>query len=105
MFSATVFHIPLKVPGEPVKWAPPRCGLAKPPRPTSLPLRGRKLITPPGRPASGRHCMNVHAEKIAVDAGFRMTVLPMIAGAVGRFTPIEVKLNGETAKTNPSSGR
>jgi hypothetical protein len=29
----------------------------------------------------------------------------MIAGAVGRFPAIEVKLNGVTAKTNPSSGR
>ena len=29
----------------------------------------------------------------------------MMAGAVGRFPAIEVKLNGVTAKTKPSSGR
>ena len=29
----------------------------------------------------------------------------MRPGAVGRFPPIAVKLNGVTAKTNPSSGR
>ncbi len=42
---------------------------------------------------------------MAVEAGLRTTVLPMIAGAVGRFTPMEVKLNGVTARTKPSSGR
>ena len=37
--------------------------------------------------------------------GFHTTVLPMIAGAVGRLPAIEVKLNGVMARTNPSSGR
>ena len=45
------------------------------------------------------------AETSAVDAGFHTTVLPISAGAVGRLPPIEVKLNGVTAKTKPSSGR
>ena len=38
-------------------------------------------------------------------AGFQTTVLPISAALAGRFAPIAVKLNGETAKTNPSSGR
>jgi hypothetical protein len=33
------------------------------------------------------------------------TVLPIIAGAVGRLPAIAVKLNGATANTNPSSAR
>ena len=37
-------------------------------------------------------------------AGFQMTVFPMIAGADERFPPIEVKLNGVTVYTKPSSG-
>ncbi len=40
-----------------------------------------------------------------VEDGFHSTVLPQSAGAVGRLPPIEVKLNGVTAKTKPSSGR
>jgi hypothetical protein len=32
-------------------------------------------------------------------------VLPISAGLVGRLPAIDVKLNGVTAKTNPSSGR
>ena len=36
-------------------------------------------------------------ENIALDAGFHTTVLPMSAGAVGRFAAIDVKLNGVTA--------
>ena len=45
------------------------------------------------------------ADSIAVCAGFHTTVLPIIAGAVGRLPPMAVKLNGVTAKTKPSSGR
>ena len=33
----------------------------------------------------------------AEDAGFHTTVLPMRAGAVGRFPAIDVKLKGVTA--------
>jgi hypothetical protein len=36
-------------------------------------------------------------EYTAFDAGFQTTVLPIIAGAVGRFAAIEVKLKGVTA--------
>src|SRR5919201_6415079 len=42
---------------------------------------------------------------MAVEAGFQTTVLPIIAGAVGRFPAMAVKLKGVTAKTKPSSGR
>jgi hypothetical protein len=35
----------------------------------------------------------------------KTTVFPISAGAVGRFPAIAVKLNGETAKTKPSSAR
>ena len=38
-------------------------------------------------------------------AGFQTTVLPISAGAVGRFPAIAVKLNGVIARTKPSSGR
>src|SRR4051812_28670515 len=34
-----------------------------------------------------------------------MTVFPIMAGAVGRLPAIDVKLNGVTAYTKPSSGR
>ena len=48
---------------------------------------------------------SIGALNTALDAGFQTTVLPMIAGAVGRLAPMDVKLNGVMAKTNPSSGR
>ena len=41
----------------------------------------------------------------ALEAGFQREVQPVRAGAVGRLPPMEVKLNGDTAKTNPSSAR
>jgi len=39
----------------------------------------------------------LYALNTADDAGFQSTVLPMSAGAVGRFPAIDVKLNGVTA--------
>jgi hypothetical protein len=39
----------------------------------------------------------MYEDRIAVEAGFHRTVLPMSAGAVGRFPPMAVKLNGVTA--------
>ena len=45
------------------------------------------------------------AESCWVGLGFHTTVLPMSTGAPTRFAAIEVKLNGEIARTNPSSGR
>ncbi len=38
-------------------------------------------------------------------AGFQTTTFPISAAEVVRFAAIAVKLNGETANTNPSSGR
>ena len=58
---------------------------------------GTKLITPGGSPASSRIFSVYHALSIAVPAGFHTTVLPISAGAVGRFPPIAVKLKGVTA--------
>ena len=40
-----------------------------------------------------------------VEAGFHTTVFPISAGLVGRLPAIDVKLNGVTAKTNPSRAR
>ncbi|GAB3992732.1 hypothetical protein GCM10029992_02610 [Glycomyces albus] len=37
--------------------------------------------------------------------GFQITVLPIRAGAVGRFPAMAVKLNGVIATTKPSRGR
>jgi len=36
-------------------------------------------------------------------AGFHTTVLPISAGARAKLEAMDVKLKGETAKTNPSS--
>src|SRR5215831_11862832 len=63
------------------------------------------LMTPGGMPAASYSFISQYALYIALDAGFHTTVLPISAGAVGRFAAIEVKLNGVTAKTKPSSGR
>src|SRR5437867_7288056 len=101
----TVSHIAWKVAVEPVKWMPARSGEASAGSPTSPPAPGTMLMTPGGSPAASKISMMTWAAYTAVDAGFHSTVLPMIAGAVGRLPPIEVKLNGVTAKTNPSSGR
>ena len=38
-------------------------------------------------------------------AGFHTIALPIKAGELVRFAAIAVKLNGDTAKTNPSRGR
>ena len=42
---------------------------------------------------------------MAVEAGFQTTTFPISAADVVRLPPMAVKLNGETAKTKPSSGR
>ena len=41
----------------------------------------------------------------AIVIGAVLLAFPMMAGAVGKFPAIAVKLNGVTANTNPSSGR
>jgi len=42
---------------------------------------------------------------VAVDEGFQMVVLPISTGVMLRFEAMDVKLNGVTASTKPSSGR
>ncbi len=66
---------------------------------------GTKLMTPSGRPASRITCRKCQADSDAVSAALKSTTLPMSAGAVARFTAMELKLNGATANTKPSSGR
>ena len=105
MFEPIVFHIELKTAVEPVKWTPARSGLARAASPILAPGPWTRLITPGGRPASVRSCIRKCAEYAAVLAGFQRTVLPISAALAGRLAPIAVKLNGETARTKPSSGR
>src|SRR5205823_12356527 len=105
MLLPTVFHIDWKTGVEPVKWTPARSGLASAGSPISAPEPYSRLITPGGSPASSYSFIRKCAEYAAVDAGFQTTVLPISATDVGRLPPIAVKLNGVTAKTNPSSGR
>src|SRR3954465_5698116 len=105
MFSPTVFQIEWKTGVEPVKWIPARCSLARTGSPTAAPLPGRKLITPGGTPASSSSFIVQEEETAAVEAGFQRITSPIRAGLVERLAPMAVKLNGEIAKTNPSSGR
>src|SRR5438105_8257928 len=105
MLRPTVSHIAWNVPVDPVKWIPARCGDASTGSPIVAPGPGTMLITPGGRPAASSTSMMTCAEKIAVDAGFHTTVLPISAGAVGRLPAIDVKLKGVAANTKPSSGR
>ncbi len=72
---------------------------------TAAPSPVTILITPGGRPAAASNDMVWWAASCWAGEGFQTTVLPMIAGAVGRFAATEVKLNGVTARTKPSSGR
>src|SRR3972149_2711722 len=105
MSRPTVSHIPWNVAVEPVKCTPARSAEASAGSPTWAPEPGTMLTTPGGSPAASRISMMKCAAYTADDAGFQTTVFPMSAGAVGRFPAIDAKLNGVTAKTNPSSGR
>ena len=62
-----------------------------------MPSPVSRLITPGGRPAASSSCMVRYAAKVWVGDGFHSTVLPINAGAVGRFPAIAVKLNGVMA--------
>src|SRR5436305_3040054 len=97
--------MPLNTAVDPVKWIPARVRLASAGSPTSAPEPYTRLITPGGSPASSKSFIRKYAEYAAVDAGFQTTVFPMSAAEVGRLPAMAVKLNGVTAKTNPSSGR
>ena len=54
-------------------------------------------MTPGGIPASSSSCMRKCAANCCVTDGFQSTVLPINAGAVGRFPAMAVKLNGVMA--------
>src|SRR6059058_356020 len=105
MLDPIVFHIDWKTGVEPVKCTPARSGLASAGSPISAPEPYTRLITPGGKPACSKSFIRKCAEYAAVKAGFQTTVFPMSAALPGRLPPIAVKLNGVTAKTNPSSGR
>src|ERR687886_401297 len=105
MFAPIVFHIEWKTGVEPVKWTPARSSWASAGSPIAAPEPYTRLITPGGSPASSYSFISQYAEYAAVDAGFQSTTFPISAALVGRFPAIAVKLNGETAKTNPSRGR
>ena len=73
--------------------------------PISPPEPGTRLMTPGGSPASSSSFISHQAENTAVDAGFQTTVLPIMAGLVGRLPAMAVKLNGVTARMKPSRAR
>ena len=95
-----VFQNMLNTGVEPVKCIPASRLSFKTMFPMSSPEPGRKLITPFGNPASINISMRRLFDRSEVDAGFHITTLPMIAGAVGRFPAIAVKLKGVVAKIN-----
>src|SRR3954451_17980682 len=97
--------MPLNTAVEPVKWMPAREHDARTGSPTSEPEPYTRLITPGGMAASSNSFIRKCAEYEAVDAGYQTTVFPVSAAEVGRLPAMAVKLNGVTAKTNPSSGR
>ena len=97
MFSPMVRHRCWKVGVEPVKWMPARSGCASATFETSRPSPGSMLMTPGGIPASSSSSIVSDAASCWVGEGFQITVLPISAGAVGRFPAIAVKLNGVIA--------
>src|SRR5687768_13315224 len=62
-------------------------------------------MTPSGRPASRRILYVTQLASTDELAGFHTTVLPSTAGVDVRFEPMAAKLNGDSAKMKPSSGR
>ena len=90
---------------DPVKWMPASSGCGTATCETAPPLPVTMLMTPGGRPAASSSRMVKCAASCWVGEGFQTTVLPMSAGASGRFPAIAVKLNGVIARTKPSSGR
>ena len=95
--SATVRHRCRNVAVDPVKWMPASARSASSTSETARPSPVSRLITPGGSPASSSSCRVSTAARVWVGEGFQITVLPIRAGAVGRFPAIAVKLNGVTA--------
>jgi hypothetical protein len=105
MFAPTSRHRCWKVAVDPVKWMPASRGSASTTSDTAMPSPVTRLMTPGGSPAASSSCIVRYAAKVCVGEGFHTTVLPIRAGALGRFPAIAVKLNGVMAYTKPSSGR
>src|SRR5260370_39994992 len=103
-FAPTVRQMCWNVALEPVKCPAARCRGASATPPISTPSPYTTLTTPSGRPASRSNCIDRCATSAALSAGFHTTVFPRTAGPKTRLF-MQVKLNGVTAKTNPSSGR
>src|SRR5712692_4437697 len=97
MEAPIVFHMSLKTSVLPVKCTPARSRCESRTFEIIAASPAMKLITPGGMPAASYSFIRWYAEYIALDAGFHTMVLPMSAGAVGRFAAIDVKLNGVTA--------
>ena len=72
---------------------------------TAAPEPVTMFTTPGGSPAASRSSRVIDAESCWVGLGFHTTVLPISTGAKSRFAAMDVKLKGEIASTNPSSGR
>src|SRR5574337_952107 len=105
MFSPTVRQMDLNTAVEPVKCTPPRSGCDSTCEVIIAGSPCTRLMTPGGRPASRSSSTKYQLLNIAEGEGLNTTVLPMSAGAVGRFPAIEVKLKGVAAYTKPSSAR
>ncbi len=104
---AIVFHMPWKVPVEPVKCRPANAGLRED-RIADLAAasRARSSPRPGGSPASIEDLHDVVVRRGSTSRpASRAPCCPSAPATVGRLPPMAVKLNGVTAKTKPSSGR
>ena len=97
MRSPMVRHRWRKVAVDPVKWMPARSGASSSSSLISRPSPASIVMTPGGSPASASSSMVRLAASCCVGEGFQMTVLPISAGAVGRFAAMAVKLKGVIA--------
>ena len=97
MLAPTSRHKRWNVAVDPVKWIPASRGSASATSDTKGPSPRTRLITPGGRPAASSSCIVRYAATACVGDGFQITVLPIRAGAVGRFPAMAVKLKGVIA--------
>src|ERR1051326_3444366 len=95
MEAPIVFHMSLKTSVLPVKWTPARSRCHSRTFEIIAESPDTMLLTPAGMPAASYSFINQYALYMALEAGFHTTVLPISAGAVGRFAAIDVKLNGD----------
>ncbi len=76
---------------------PARSGSASATSETAMPSPVTMFTTPGGNPAAINKSIVREAATCWVGDGFHTTVLPISAGAVGKFPAIAVKLNGVMA--------